>query len=132
MPSPIRQFVRERAESRCEYCRFRERHLPFWPFHLDHIVARQHLGLDDPANLAWACQRCNLRKGTNLTGVDPDSSQIVRLFDPRADCWEEHFTLRDGRIVGLTPTGRATAWLLQMNVEERIELRSVLMRDGLW
>ena len=85
MPSPIRQFVRERAESRCEYCRFRERHLPFWPFHLDHIVARQHLGLDDPANLAWACQRCNLRKGTNLTGVDPDSSQIVRLFDPRAD-----------------------------------------------
>ena len=29
--------------------------------------------------------RCNLHKGPNLSGVDPDTGQVVRLFDPRDD-----------------------------------------------
>ncbi len=66
MPRNLRQLIRERAGARCEYCRFHEEHLSLWPFHLDHIVARQHQGSAGPANLAWACQRCNLLKGTNL------------------------------------------------------------------
>lgn len=81
-------------------------------------------------NLAWSCQRCNLRKGTNLSGVDPDSAAVVKLFHPRQDAWAGHFQLRAGRILGLTPTGRATAWLLQMNVAERVELRQFLVGTG--
>ena len=127
-----RQFVRERANARCEYCHFHEDHLPLWPFHLDHIVAQQHLGPDEPTNLAWACQRCNLCKGTNLMGVDPDSSRIVALFNPRTDRWDEHFVLEASRIVGVTPTGRATAWLLQMNTDQRVELRGALLASGRW
>ena len=83
-------------------------------------------------NLAWACQRCNLCKGTNLSAIDPDSAQVVRLFHPRADRWEEHFTIENVRIVGLTPTGRATVWLLQMNTAERMELRAELRALGRW
>ncbi|MBI5384495.1 MAG: HNH endonuclease [Verrucomicrobia bacterium] len=128
----MRELVRQRAEARCEYCHFREEHLPLWPFHLDHVVARQHRGRKDMANLAWACQRCNLLKGTNLTGVDPDSEKVVSLFHPRVDRWETHFAVRQGRIVGLTEAGRATVWLLQMNAEERVTLRAMLQEDGLW
>ena len=132
MPRSLRSQVRRRAEERCEYCGFRESHLPLWVFHLDHIVARQHRGQDSLKNLAWSCHRCNLHKGTNLTGVDPDSERIVRLFNPRTDRWGKHFAIRSGRIAGLTATGRATVWLLQMNSDERVTLRALLLEDGTW
>lgn len=132
MSPRTRRLIRSRAGRRCEYCRFHEENLPFWPFHLDHIIAGQHAGPDDPANLAWACQRCNLFKGTNLSAIDPDSTQVVRLFHPRADRWEKHFTMERHRIVGLTPTGRATVWLLQMNTAERVQLRAELTALGRW
>jgi hypothetical protein len=64
--------------------------------------------------------------------VDPDSSGVVRLFDPRNDLWEEHFALRGNRIIGLTPAGRATVWLLRMNTEARLKLRRMLLEDGSW
>jgi len=51
------------------------------------VVPRQHGGTDDPGNLALACHRCNLRKGPNLTGIDPITGEIVPLFDPRRDRW---------------------------------------------
>lgn len=132
MPRNLRHVIRERAGERCEYCRFHEHHLPLWPFHLDHVVARQHQGSSDPENLAWSCQRCNLCKGTNLAGVDPDSGQIAPLFNPRTDSWEAHFVLEGPRIVGLTTTGRATVWLLQMNTDERVALRVMLLEDRQW
>jgi hypothetical protein len=127
-----RKLVRHRAGQRCEYCRLHENDLPLWPLHLDHIVAEQHAGTANLENLAWACQRCNLYKGTNLTGIDPDSAQVVPLFHPRHDRWEEHFALQHNRIVGRTPKGRATVWLLQMNCDQRLELRTELLAAGLW
>jgi hypothetical protein len=132
MSPQLRQFVRERAGRRCEYCRFHEEHLPLWPFHVDHIIAQQHGGVDDDSNLAWACHRCNLRKGTNLTARDPDSTSVVLLFNPRSEPWNSSFELQQGRIAGRTESGRATAWLLQMNVEERLRLRRMLLEAGLW
>jgi len=126
MPTPLRQFARDRAGRRCEYCHFSEANLPLWPFHLDHIVAKQHGGSDDASNVAWSCHRCNLRKGTNLSAVDPDTGQVVRLFHPRTDDWRDHFKASAGRITGLTETGRATAWLFEMNTDDRVYLRRVL------
>src|SRR4051812_32968269 len=124
MSPRTRRLVRNRARRRCEYCLFHEDDLPLWPFHVDHVIATQHAGPDHPANLAWACQRCNLRKGTNLSGIDPDTGQVVRLFNPRADQWAEHFRVEDDRIAGSSPPGRATVWLFQMNASERTELRT--------
>ncbi len=128
----LRPLVRRRAGRRCEYCHFHEEHLPLWPFHLDHIIAEQHAGPTNLQNLAWACQRCNLCKGTNLTAVDPDSAQVVRLFNPKTDRWEDHFAFQKDRITGRTPTGRATVWLLQMNSAQRVELRAELRAGQRW
>ena len=44
MSEALRQFVRERAGGRCKYCRLPEARPPIEPFHLEHIVARQHGG----------------------------------------------------------------------------------------
>jgi hypothetical protein len=94
-------------------------------FPIEHIVARQHGGLDEVANLALACHHCNLHKGTNLSAVDPLSRQIVPLFNPRFDSWNEHFEIRGAMIEGKTPLGRATVRLLQMNASSRQELRDL-------
>ena len=132
MSPELRSFVRKRAGGRCEYCRFPDEQLSWSPFHVDHLIARQHGGGDETENLAWACARCNSRKGTNLAGIDPDSDNMVHLFNPRMDSWEQHFALRTGRILGLTAIGRATVWLLQMNSDDRAALRLMLIEKGLW
>jgi HNH endonuclease len=96
--------------------------------HIEHIVARQHGGSDDRDNLALACDRCNLHKGPNLTGIDPLTDELVPLFHPRLDQWAEHFRLRGVRIEAITATGRATIQLLAMNNARRIELRAAILR----
>jgi hypothetical protein len=130
MDPQLRQSVRQRAGERCEYCRLRQEHDAFHRFHVEHIVPRQHRGTDALENLALACHQCNAHKGTNLSSFDPDTNEIVRLFHPRRDRWHEHFALDGPPIVGRTAIGRTTAWLLQMNAEERVELRCVLLELG--
>lgn len=130
MDGVTRETVSKRARNRCEYCRLPESADPHHAFHLEHIVPRQHGGGDEIENLAWSCSRCNRRKGTNLTTIDPASGSIVALFHPRRDVWQGHFSLREARIYGITPTGRATARLLDMNALHRLQLRRELMRQG--
>jgi len=130
MDASIRRTVRERAGDRCEYCQLRQQYEPFHGFHVEHIVAKQHRGGDALDNLALACHQCNLHKGTNLASYDPDTNEVARLFHPRRNLWSEHFLIEGSRIVGRTPVGRTTAWLLQMNSEERIELRRLLRQLG--
>jgi len=62
-----------RAGNRCEYCRLPEE-LSDVPFHVEHIVARQHQGGDELSNLALACDRCNLYKGPNLASREGGQS----------------------------------------------------------
>lgn len=124
-----RQLVRRRAAERCEYCRLPE-DVSDVPFHIEHVVARQHVTDDDPGNLALACDRCNLHKGPNLSSVDPNSGAIVSLFHPRRHRWADHFTFQGPVIVGLTAAGRATVRLLQMNAPRRLQVRRQLLRQG--
>lgn len=126
METTTRAFVRRRAKNQCEYCLLRQEFCAL-THHVEHIVSRQHGGLDDIENLALACQRCNLRKGPNLTGVDPETGAIVQLFHPRRNAWTEHFQFRGAKIEGLTPIGRVTANVLGMNDPRRLELRSELL-----
>lgn len=130
MDAAVREFVRERAGNRCEYCLLKQEYLPFSTFQVEHIIPRKHGGNDAPANLALACDRCNSHKGTNLTGIDPETGEIVPLFNPRQHPWEEHFCLYDVTIVGLTAIGRTTVRVLSMNEERRVRLRGVLKRYG--
>ena len=120
--SSIRAAVAERAGNRCEYCLLlRADHC--WPFHVEHIVPRQHGGDDSIDNLAYACPRCNRYKGPNLTGIDPETGRITPLFNPRIQVWPDHFQTIGEVIQGTTDTGRATARLLRMNAENRRNLR---------
>jgi hypothetical protein len=125
----MRRAVRERAGTSCEYCRLREAVSGNLPFHIEHVRSRQHRGTDDLENLCWSCSRCNRYKGPNLSAHDPVTDQLVRLFNPRLDDWSEHFRIERSFIVGLTPEGRATVELLQMNDRWRVNLRSVLFGD---
>ena len=128
----LREAVRERAGRRCEYCRLPDVLPQTLRFHLEHVVARQHGGATVAENLAWSCQRCNERKGPNLTGVDPDTSAVVRLFHPRQDQWENHFALHGLEVLALTAVGRATVWLLDVNSAERLRWREALRKYGLF
>ena len=123
MNPSIRESVRKRALYRCEYCHIPEEATPFIGFHSEHIIARQHLIDDSLHNLALSCDRCNAYKGTNLSSIDPDSLEVVSLFNPRKDDWEEHFQITDGYVIGKTACGRATAKLLNMNATRRAQLR---------
>jgi hypothetical protein len=124
----LRNFVCDRAENRCEYCRLHQDHDPLFRFHIEHVVAKQHGGLTVESNLALSCHHCNLHKGPNLTGIDADTGAIVPLFNPRTQQWEHHFTMQGGRLVGLTPIGKTTIAVLAMNVPARIELRALAGR----
>ena len=125
MDRALREFVRERARHRCEYCHLPQAVDPFFTYHIEHIVARQHGGGDEEPNLALACYHCNSHKGPNLSAFDPGTGTLVRLFHPRQDNWDDHFELNGIIIVGRTPTGRATATLLQMNASDRRRLRAI-------
>lgn len=130
MNARTRQLVRQRAGGVCEYCRLPEA-ADEWPFHLDHVIARVHGGGDEQGNLSWSCTQCNLHKASNFASLDPATGNRVDLYNPRQDAWREHFALEsDGHITGLTPTGRATVRLLDMNGSPQLELRRELIQQG--
>ena len=73
---------------------------------------------------------CNLLKGSDIASVDMETGQIVRLFSPRLDHWPEHFRLRDGQIIPLTPVGRVTEYLLQFNQPQSVQEHRWLIEAG--
>ncbi len=131
MDAALRTFVRQRAGDRCEYCRLPQEASLLATFHIEHIVPRQHQGATEPQNLALACHHCNSHKGPSLTGIDPVTRSLVRLFDPRSQSWKDHFEFAGAEIIGRTPTGRATVHVMAMNLIDRLELRSEVQGEGL-
>ena len=130
MEAKLKAQVRRRAGFRCEYCQFPERHSGL-RFQMDHIIAEKHGGRTQSTNLALACFRCNSHKGPNLSGVDPLSSQVVRLFHPRRDEWLEHFVWHGPKLSGLTAIGRTTIAVLRINRPDAVLVRAALLEEGL-
>jgi hypothetical protein len=130
-PSP-RDLVWDRAHHRCEYCLIHQDDEPFYRLHVEHVIARQHGGGDDPDNLALACHHDNEHKGPNLSGIDPETGKVVRLFNPRRQSWSRHFRFDGPMIVGRTQSGRATVAVLALNARERVALRAELIADGVF
>ena len=130
IPAALRQLVLERAEGRCEYCRFPQ-DAAFLTFEVDHIISEKHGGATAAENLALACVFCNSFKGTDLGSLDPVTEQLTAFFNPRNQAWETHFQVEaDGRLQPLTPEGRVTVAILQMNDPERILERRLLLHVG--
>lgn len=131
--SATREFVRQRASYRCEYCHSPER-ICATRFTLEHIIPKSLGGLDNIDNLALACRRCNERRYNFLAGFDPETQTVVPLFNPRQQNWSDHFIWSaDSRIiVGVTPTGRATCQRLDINDNRYPEEDSIRSARGFW
>jgi len=119
-----RTEVRERAQDACEYCHLDQSDSPLAALHVEHIIPKVHGGSDELDNLALACIDCNLHKGTNLTGIDPQSNQLTELFHPRRQEWSDHFEWQGIYLIGKTAVGRTTVRVLNMNSDDQVALRS--------
>jgi hypothetical protein len=125
IPVALRRLVQERANYCCEYCQSPQT-LSFFPHEIDHAVAEKHGGQTNDQNLAYTCWRCNRHKGTDLGSFDPQTREFSFLFNPRTQKWSDHFVYADSTIRGLTPEGRTTVHLLQLNNQERLAERQRL------
>lgn len=123
-----KELVTERAHRYCEYCRSP---LDFTTdlFTIEHIIPVVEDGSDGLDNLALACSGCNMYKHDFTTGIDPTTGEEMRLFHPRTDEWEKHFSWNYdfSQIIGKTSTGRATVVRLKMNRESVTNLRKLLV-----
>ncbi len=125
----LRRLIADRAEGRCEYCRIPEADT-YAPHEVDHIYAEKHGGETREDNLCLSCWICNRLKGTDLCSLDPLTGEIASLFHPRRDVWADHFRLDGATIVPLTPQGRITVRLLQLNRQQRLNERQILIDLG--
>jgi hypothetical protein len=116
--------VRQRANFLCEFCHACEK-WQYVKFTVDHSLPLSLGGSDELSNLALACFHCNRQKANRISAVDPESNAVVALFNPRHHIWNEHFSWSaDGlRILGITPIGRATVVMLELNRDRVIGIR---------
>lgn len=129
MGTELEQTVWRRAKSLCEYCQLPQAFSPL-PHAIDHIIARKHRGPTEPENLALSCFFCNSYKGPNISGIDPQTGRIVRLFHPRKDRWSRHFQWDGPRLIGRTSIGRTTIVVLEINLPDAVDFREQLIREG--
>jgi 5-methylcytosine-specific restriction endonuclease McrA len=128
-----KQSIRERAKYLCEYCHSLEL-LSANRFTIDHIVPRSLGGSDDIDNLALACRRCNERRYNFVAGIDPETQEIVPIFNPRQQQWAEHFVwTREGTAIqGSTLVGRATCIRFDLNDMRYPEDDSIRQTRRFW
>jgi hypothetical protein len=117
IPEHVQRLVRERDAYRCAYCKAEERYV-YTTLHIEHIIPVAKGGTDAEDNLCLSCPWCNQSKGSKILDIDSETGEQSSLFNPRQEIWSEHFEWgrQDrSRIVGKTPTGRATVRALKLN-----------------
>ena len=131
LPVALRQRLLEVDDHRCAYCYTAQANSGN-PVVVDHLLPRSKGGATSFENLCFACYRCNLFKGSHVEAIDPLTGETAPLFHPRRDQWRDHFAWSDDglRILGLTPTGRATVTALHMNNAVIVDARSNWVRLG--
>lgn len=100
---------------------------------IDHIISLSNGGTNTVENLWLACPLCNGHKGEQIVGFDSQTNQWIPLFNPRTQDWFSHFRWsEDGlKIVGLTPTGRATVIALHLSDDpDALVVRSYWIEAG--
>lgn len=127
----LRQLVTERAGHRCEYCRTTS-HLTGMALEIDHIVPLARGGDSTVDNLCLACRRCNTHKSYRTHLPDPQSGELIPLFNPRLDAWNDHFAWNEAgdRLLGKTPTGLTTIEALRMNDPLIVRARTLWVSAG--
>jgi len=131
MDATLERLVRQRGAGRCEYCRLPQAGTRV-PLEIDHVIARKHRGRTVSGNLALSCYYCNVYKGPNLTGLDPATGQMTRLYHPRRHKWSYHFRFDGSILIGRIAIGRTTIDVLRMNHPQLVALRDILMAAGIF
>jgi hypothetical protein len=121
-----REQVRKLAEGRCEYCRKPEL-VSTYGFYIDHIIPIA----DETDNLAWACFECNVNKGRDVASYDLQTNPLTPLYNPCLHEWHVHFVFQSALIMPLSPVGRVTVRILNVNHIQQLEIRTWLMEMGL-
>ena len=98
-------------------------------FHVDHIISLKHGGSEELENLAYACPFCNVNKGADIAALSY-SGELMSLFHPRLDVWEDYFRMNGAVIEPLSPRGEAKARLLRFNHALRVNERQELIALG--
>lgn len=125
----LRRLVMDRAGNCCEYCRLSQDDSTF-SFQIDHIISEKHEGQTTPDNLSLSCPHCNAFKGSDIASIDRDTGHLTPLYNPRTQQWHVHFRLDGPFIAPLTPEGRVTVRLLQLNHSQQIAEREGLIALG--
>lgn len=125
----LEELVWHRARFACEYC-FIPQAFDRLRFEVDHVIAVTHGGKTIVGNLALTCLPCNRFKGPNLSGIDPQSGRLIKLFHPRRHSWRHHFQWLGGQLAGRTAIGRTTIRVLHINDPVRSLLRAQLFAEG--
>jgi hypothetical protein len=131
IPAELRRYIRERFAGCCAYCRTGES-LTVAIFEIDHITPRRAGGDTVFENLCLACPTCNRYKADRQTVTVPQTGQMVSLFHPQQERWDDHFTWNEEatEIIGRTPRGQATIAALRMNRPQLIRLRRMWVKLG--
>ncbi len=132
IPVETQRRVRAAARNRCGYC-LSPQHLVLARLEIEHIIPRAKAGENHESNLWLSCPLCNRAKADLTEALDPETGQIVPLFNPRLQNWFDHFRwVDDGlRILGLTPIGRATVAALHLSDDATaLEVRSYWVLAG--
>lgn len=127
----VRQRVRRRAGNRCEYCLCHQ-HYVLGRLQIDHVIPVVRGGSNSEDNLCLACELCNQYKWTKTAGQDPETLEVVPLFNPREQSWPEHFAWSSEatEIMGRTACGRATVIELGLNNLLAVTVRRNWIRAG--
>ncbi len=125
----LRQLVKTRANGLCEYCLIHE-YDTYFGCQVDHIISEKHGGPTQADNLAYTCSFCNRYKGSDIGSIVWRTGQFCRFFNPRIDCWADHFALNGVRIVTITDIGEVTARILGFNNPDRLLERQELQAIG--
>lgn len=127
----LRARIRFQASDRCGYCLSHQHHV-LGLLEIEHIVPVAKGGTHDEDNLWLACRLCNGFKGTQTGGIDPVSGRRVKIFNPRVQQWNRHFSwsLDGTQIVGRTACGRLTVLALQLNHIIAVTVRRAWVAAG--
>jgi len=128
----LREKVTADARRRCGYCQTQEVVVVGVPMEIDHIIPEALGGVTERENLWLACSLCNDHKSDRIYATDPLTGDQVRLYNPRQEVWRDHFrwNIHSDQIVGLSPTGRVTVLVLQLNRPSLVKARQLWAAVG--
>ncbi len=67
------------------------------------------------------CEYCKLHEDDDVY-----TFHVEHIVAIKHDDWTEHFTFQGSHVIGLTPRGRATVRVLDMNDPDRVRVRAEL------